>query len=255
MRKRSTQSAKSVCSGRSHKACSRRRPRRQGRGEGGRPRGPPAQPRAAPPAAGDFPLPARPAGGGMTSGLAPGVAPTCSRPPPPATGAGGRPRGTPQRRGRRPGNERGEKGKASPPPGLPGRGAGVGGGGGGGGVGGFNARLRGGPQPRANRGESREVRVSGQYESRDPHADERRARHDRAAARHRTHRDAAPLRADRAPLRRGAAPHHQRHPRFLQDRSGQDGARRRRLRRARDHRGSGRTAGGPRACQGAGTAV
>ena len=48
--------------------------------------------------------------------------------------------------------------------------------------------------------EPREVRVPRDHEPRDPHADERRARHDRPAARHRARRRAAPIRRDRARL-------------------------------------------------------
>ena len=44
----------------------------------------------------------------------------------------------------------------------------------------------------------RQVGVSGAHEPRDPHADERRARHDDAAARHGAHRRAARIRRDRS---------------------------------------------------------
>ena len=65
---------------------------------------------------------------------------------------------------------------------------------------------------------SAQERVPGQHEPRDPHADERRDRHDLAAARHRPRCRAAGLRAHGAEQRRGAAHDPQRHPRLLQDR-------------------------------------
>ncbi len=56
-------------------------------------------------------------------------------------------------------------------------------------------------------------------EPRDPHADERRHRHERAAARHEARRRAARLRRHDPRIGRRAADHHQRHPRLLEDRS------------------------------------
>ena len=104
----------------------------------------------------------------------------------------------------------------------------------------------------ANRAKSR---VPGHHEPRDPHADERRDRHDRAAARHRAdapssattletvHRSAEALLAD-----------HQRHPRLLEDRGRQARARdravrpaRRRLARRVKTAGAARPRQGPRA--------
>ena len=64
-------------------------------------------------------------------------------------------------------------------------------------------------------------RVPRQHEPRDPHADERRDRHDRPAARHGTERAPAPLRHAREVIRRLAAGAHQRHPGFLEDRGRQ----------------------------------
>ena len=59
-------------------------------------------------------------------------------------------------------------------------------------------------------------------EPRDPHADERRHRHDRSAARHAAHRRAAPVRGHRTLRPATSLLHdHQRHPRFLEDRGGQ----------------------------------
>ena len=66
-----------------------------------------------------------------------------------------------------------------------------------------------------------EDRVPRQHEPRDPHADERHHRHDRAAARHAAHGRAARVRATIAQLGRRAARHHQRHPRLLEDRGRQ----------------------------------
>ncbi len=64
----------------------------------------------------------------------------------------------------------------------------------------------------------RQVGIPGRHEPRDPHADERRHRHDRAAARHRADIRPALLRRNHPRERRGAARHHQRHPGLLQDR-------------------------------------
>jgi GAF domain-containing protein len=66
------------------------------------------------------------------------------------------------------------------------------------------------PKPRA--------RVPGRHEPRDPDADERDHRHERAAPGHPTRRRAARLRHDHPGFRRCAADDHQRHPRLLQDR-------------------------------------
>ena len=71
-------------------------------------------------------------------------------------------------------------------------------------------------------GEPRQERVRRQHEPRDPHADERRARHDRAAARRR--RCHAEQRQYLDTVRSSAvdaAARHQRHPRLLEDRGRQ----------------------------------
>ena len=65
------------------------------------------------------------------------------------------------------------------------------------------------------------------HEPRDPHADERRARHDGGARPPGARRRAAPHRRDHARQRAGAAAHHRRRARFLQDRG--------RTARARNH--------------------
>jgi hypothetical protein len=70
-------------------------------------------------------------------------------------------------------------------------------------------------------------RLPGHHEPRDPHADERRDRHERAAAGHAARRRAARLRQHHPRQRRRAADHHQRHPRLLEDRG-----------RAHGHRGA-----------------
>ncbi len=98
-------------------------------------------------------------------------------------------------------------------------------------------------------GQPGEVAVPGQHEPRDPHADERRAGHDRTAARHAAERQAAALRRGGVPLGRVAAGDHQRHPRLLQDRGRQAGARVGRLQPAHPGRGRVRTARAARARQ------
>ena len=103
----------------------------------------------------------------------------------------------------------------------------------------------------ARRGrQPRQVAVPGQHEPRDPHADERRARHDRAAARHAAHRAPAALRGVDVPLGRGAAGDHQRHPRLLEDRGRQARARARRVQPAHAGRGPDRPACAARRRQG-----
>ena len=81
-----------------------------------------------------------------------------------------------------------------------------------------------GTRPRAGRrpdfGQDQE-RVPGQHEPRNPHAHERHHRHVGPVDGHQAQRGAAGVRAHRADLRRFAADDHQRHPRFLEDRSGQ----------------------------------
>ena len=73
---------------------------------------------------------------------------------------------------------------------------------------------------RGRGGEPGEERVPGQHEPRDPHADERRHRHDGPAARH-TPLDRRAARVRVETVRRSArvaADDHQRHPRLLEDR-------------------------------------
>ena len=75
-------------------------------------------------------------------------------------------------------------------------------------------------RPRAARpsGEPGQERVPGRDEPRDPDADERGHRDERAAARHAARRRAARLRREHQHVGRGAAHDHQRHPRLLEDR-------------------------------------
>ena len=75
-------------------------------------------------------------------------------------------------------------------------------------------------------GEPRQEHVPRDHESRNPHADERRDRHDGAAAGDRPGSRATRLCGDDPHQRRFAADHPQRHPGFLQDRSRQAGYRR-----------------------------
>ena len=75
--------------------------------------------------------------------------------------------------------------------------------------------------------------VPRQDEPRDPDADERRHRDDRAAARHRAVREQRDYAEIIRPVGRGAAHDHQRHPRPLEDRGGQDGRSSRAVRPAR----------------------
>ena len=91
-----------------------------------------------------------------------------------------------------------------------------------------NARLfkRGPGGARRRRGRQRgQELVPRDHEPRDPHADERRDRHERPAARHAAHRRAARLRRHDPRQRRRAADDHQRHPRLLEDRGRADGHR------------------------------
>ena len=79
--------------------------------------------------------------------------------------------------------------------------------------------------------------LPGRDEPRDPDADERDHRDERAAARHAARRRAARLRRDDPDVRRRAADDHQRHPRLLEDRGRQGRARARAVRaRARASR-------------------
>ena len=73
-------------------------------------------------------------------------------------------------------------------------------------------------EARGGRGERGQVALPRQHEPRDPHADERPARHGRPAARRAADRAAARARAVARRFRRRSAGHHQRHPRLLEDR-------------------------------------
>ena len=79
-----------------------------------------------------------------------------------------------------------------------------------------------------------EERVPRQHEPRDPHADERGDRHDRASARHAARRASSASCVETIRTSGdGLLAHHQRHARLLQDRGRADRARERRLRPAR----------------------
>ncbi len=71
--------------------------------------------------------------------------------------------------------------------------------------------------PGRPRGLAAQVRVHGQHEPRDPHADERRDRDDPPPPRHRAHAGAARVRGDHRYLRPRPARDHQRHPRLLEE--------------------------------------
>ncbi len=92
----------------------------------------------------------------------------------------------------------------------------------------------GGRQPR-------QVRIPGQHEPRNSHADERRHRHDRAAFGDGTPAHAARVCRDAPHQRRVAPGHHQRHPRFLEDRGGPDDPEPLSLRPAQLRRGGARS--------------
>ncbi len=99
-----------------------------------------------------------------------------------------------------------------------------------------NARLfRQTQEARACGGSSQRSQefVPRDHEPRNPHADERGHRHERAVARHIPQRRAARLCGHHPRQRRHAADHHQRHPRLLQDRSRAHGHRGAALRPAR----------------------
>ena len=93
-------------------------------------------------------------------------------------------------------------------------------------------------------GQQRQDRVPGQHEPRDPHADERHHRHDRAGARHRARRPSSASTCSMVTsVGRVAADDHQRHPRLLEDRGGQAGARADPVRAARRGRRRAEAAG------------
>ena len=115
-------------------------------------------------------------------------------------------------------------------------------------------QRRVGPRPR--RGDPRfdaEVVLPRQHEPRDPHPDERRDRPHRPAARHRPRRRAAGAGGRRGDVGRGPARPDRRHPRLLQDRGPEAGARGDRprprgpARRGGDHRRRRRPPEGHRA--------
>ena len=93
-------------------------------------------------------------------------------------------------------------------------------------------------------GDAGEVDLPRQHEPRDPDADERGDRDERAAARHRAVRRPARLHADHPRQRRVAAHDHQRHPRLLEDRGGADGPGGRHVRPPRVRRGGAGADGG-----------
>ena len=105
------------------------------------------------------------------------------------------------------------------------------------------------------RRQPREERVPGQHEPRDPHADERRHRHDRARARHRPHRRAARVPRHGQVVRRVAADRHQRHPRLLEDRGRQAHRRRHPVRLERLPGDDAQAAGHAGAREGTGAGV
>ena len=84
-------------------------------------------------------------------------------------------------------------------------------------------------QSRGRIGDAGQVRVPGQYEPRDPHAHERRVRHDGNSAAHRTRRASAAAGRNRPAIGQDTADDHQRHPRHLADRGGQARAGQRRI--------------------------
>ena len=99
---------------------------------------------------------------------------------------------------------------------------------------------------RAARGGERQpgqVDLPRHREPRDPHADERRAGHDRRAGAHAALARAARVARHRALLGVGAAAHHRRHPRLLQDRGRPPRPRAPRALDRRADRGRGRGAG------------
>jgi hypothetical protein len=101
--------------------------------------------------------------------------------------------------------------------------------------------------------QSRQERIHGEHQPRDPHAAERRARHDRPAAAHVARRRAARVRRDGPGVRRASARSHQRDPGVLPDRrrARRDRGEARRAARVRDRRrqpaGAPGPAQGPRA--------
>ena len=103
--------------------------------------------------------------------------------------------------------------------------------------------------------QSREERLRRAHEPRAAHADERRARHDGAAARYAARRRATTLLRGHSSFRRFAARDRRRRARFLEDRSGPPAARSRRVRPGRARGADGGNACGARGDQGHRTAV
>ena len=100
-------------------------------------------------------------------------------------------------------------------------------------------------------GEPLEERVPRQHVARNPDADERRHRHDRAGARHRPPAGSARVPQHGERVRRVADADHQRHPRLLENRSRQADARRRGVQPAQAAGRHDQAAGGPRGSEGA----
>ena len=109
-------------------------------------------------------------------------------------------------------------GGTDPPAGLPHRRHGAQARGGGPAASGGRAARRPG---RRRAGQPGQEHLPGQRQPRDPHAPQRGDRHDGAARRHGPDADAARPPGRRTGIRRGAARHHQRHSRLLEDRGGQ----------------------------------
>ena len=97
--------------------------------------------------------------------------------------------------------------------------------------------ARGAASSRA--GGSSQVGIPGQYEPRDPHADERRAGHGRTAGQIRSRCQAEDVHRYHREVRQCAADHHQRHSRFLEDRRWPACARSGALQSGRGDRGCG----------------
>ena len=104
-------------------------------------------------------------------------------------------------------------------------------------------------------GEPSQERLSHHHEPRDPDADERGHRDDRAAPRDAAHARAARVHRDRAPFGRGAAHPHQRPAGLVEDRGGAARAGGHRLRPGDDGRGRPRSARRARPVQGPGAGL
>ena len=113
-----------------------------------------------------------------------------------------------------------------------------------------SARRAGGGARGGARSLAAQVGVPGQHEPRDPDADERRPRRDRARARDRAHRRAARVPRARQVVGRRAPGAPQRHPRLLEDRGRQARPRARAVRPPRAPRALGEDAGAARPPEG-----